>query len=217
MEYSYEFVKVKPKQLYAQVRYFAVGHPDVFKNIIVEEVSEESLNAAAQSYAASVVATWQNIAAAPEELVLAAPVQSAVYTPATPPLPKETVQDPVPDFDPYTQRIERTYTETETEYRHGWEVIALTEEEQAAYLVIKAEQTVVTMRQARLALFQAGQLEATEVALNALPEPDKSAALIEWEYASTVARTSPWVIQLGPALGLDEVELDELFEAASEL
>ena len=75
----------------------------------------------------------------------------------------------------------------------------------------------VTMRQARLALHAAGKLAAVNAAINALPDPPKTAALIEWEYSSTVRRDSQFVALLGPALGLDAAGLDALFVAAASL
>ena len=77
--------------------------------------------------------------------------------------------------------------------------------------------TEVTMRQARLALHAAGKLVAVNAAIAALPEPPKTAALIEWEYSSTVRRDSQFVSLLGPALGLDAAGLDALFIAAAKL
>lgn len=75
----------------------------------------------------------------------------------------------------------------------------------------------VTMRQARLALHAAGKLTAVNAAIAALPDPPKTAAMIEWEYSSTVRRDSQFVGLLGPALGLDAAALDALFVAASKL
>ena len=75
----------------------------------------------------------------------------------------------------------------------------------------------VTMRQARLTLHAAGKLAAVNAAIAALPDPPKTAALIEWEYSSTVRRDSRFVALLGPALGLDAAALDDLFVAASKL
>jgi len=75
----------------------------------------------------------------------------------------------------------------------------------------------VTMRQARLALLAAGKLAAVNTAINALPDPPKTAALIEWEYSNAVCRNSRFVTLLGPALGLDAAGLDALFIAASKL
>ena len=49
------------------------------------------------------------------------------------------------------------------------------------------------MRQARLALLQAGLLDQVETALASIPdEVQRKAAQIEWEYATTVDRGSPW-------------------------
>lgn len=75
----------------------------------------------------------------------------------------------------------------------------------------------VTMRQARLSLLAAGKLAAVIAAINALPDPPRSAALIEWEYSSTVRRDSQFIALLGPALGLDAAGLDALFIAAARL
>ena len=75
----------------------------------------------------------------------------------------------------------------------------------------------VTMRQARLALHAAGKLSAVNAAIATLPDPPKTAALIEWEYSSTVRRDSQFVAMLGPVLGLDAAALDALFIAAAKL
>lgn len=72
----------------------------------------------------------------------------------------------------------------------------------------------VTMRQARLALLEAGKLAAVNAAIAAMPSPQKEAAQIEWEFAATVDRDSPFLQGLAPALQLDEVQLDALFMLA---
>lgn len=76
---------------------------------------------------------------------------------------------------------------------------------------------VVTMRQARLALLQAGKLADVDTAIAALPSPAKEAAQIEWEYATEVKRNSALVSQLAPALNLDAAALDALFTQAATL
>lgn len=86
--------------------------------------------------------------------------------------------------------------------------------EPAVVVPVPAE---VTMRQARLALLAAGKLAAVDAAINALPDPPKTAALIEWEYSNAVRRDSQFVALLGPALGLDAAGLDALFIAAAKL
>lgn len=73
----------------------------------------------------------------------------------------------------------------------------------------------VTMRQARLALLNAGLLGDVDAAINALPSPQKEAARIEWEYSQEVQRHNGFVSQLAPALGLDDEALDNLFVTAA--
>lgn len=75
----------------------------------------------------------------------------------------------------------------------------------------------VTMRQARLALLDAGLLSSVQVAINSLPEPDKTKAQIEWDYSNALQRGNPFVATLGTALGLNEESLDNLFITAAKL
>jgi len=75
----------------------------------------------------------------------------------------------------------------------------------------------VTMRQARLALLGAGLLAQVEAAFDALPEPNKSAAKIEWEFATALNRDHPLVASLAVALGLTDEQIDALFLQASAL
>ena len=52
----------------------------------------------------------------------------------------------------------------------------------------------------------------------ALPDPARrTAAQVEWEYATTVVRDSSWVQSLGSVLGLSAAQIDELFIAAAKL
>ena len=77
--------------------------------------------------------------------------------------------------------------------------------------------SVVTMRQARMALLQAGKLAKVEAAIQALPSPQKEAALIEWDYSSEVHRNNPFVQMLASAINLSVAEMDALFVTASAL
>ena len=81
----------------------------------------------------------------------------------------------------------------------------------------KRSQMVVTARQARLALASVGKLTMIADAIALIPEPDKTQVAIEWEYATTIERTSPWIETMRPALGLSEEEMDQLFVQAAEL
>jgi hypothetical protein len=75
----------------------------------------------------------------------------------------------------------------------------------------------VTMRQARLALLGAGKLALVDAAIDGMPEPQKSAARIEWEYSNEVQRNNSFVSALGPALGMTSTQIDGLFVAAAKL
>lgn len=75
----------------------------------------------------------------------------------------------------------------------------------------------VTMRQARLALLNAGLLSQVDVLIGALPSPQKEAAQIEWEYSQEVQRHNGFVSLLAPSMGLTEAQLDQLFITAGGL
>lgn len=76
---------------------------------------------------------------------------------------------------------------------------------------------IVSPRQARLALYGAGLLAGAEAALDALAEPQRSAALIEWEYTPNFRRDHALIVAIGAALGLTEEQIDDLFRAAAAL
>jgi hypothetical protein len=80
-----------------------------------------------------------------------------------------------------------------------------------------AKTTSVTMRQARLALLEAGKLSTVQSAINSLAEPSKSRAQIEWDYSNEVHRNDSFVTTLGGALGMDDAALDALFAHAGTL
>lgn len=72
----------------------------------------------------------------------------------------------------------------------------------------------ITMRQVRLALLQAGLLSNVEAAIAALPEPERTAAHIEWEYATEMKRDHTLISTLAVGLGLSAEQIDNLFQAA---
>lgn len=76
---------------------------------------------------------------------------------------------------------------------------------------------VISMRQARLALLGVGLLGMVDQAINAQDEPIKSKFRIEWDYATEVNRNWPTLLNLMPALGLTDAQVDQLFMQASQL
>lgn len=76
----------------------------------------------------------------------------------------------------------------------------------------------VSMRQARLALYNAGLLSLVDESLSLMPiEEQRVKAQIEWEYATVVDRNSALVFGLAGALGLTDEMLDNLFIEAAKL
>ena len=78
--------------------------------------------------------------------------------------------------------------------------------------------TSLTMKQARLALLDAGLLDSVDPAIAAIPDlTQRKAAQISWEFANTVDRADPIVAMLAAGFGLDESALDALFVAGAAL
>jgi hypothetical protein len=75
----------------------------------------------------------------------------------------------------------------------------------------------VQMRQARLALLQAGYYDTVQAAINAIPGAAGKAAQIEWQVSNTLRRNHPLVASMGGVLGLTAAQLDGLFTLANTL
>ena len=67
----------------------------------------------------------------------------------------------------------------------------------------------LTARQLRLGLLQLGKLSGVPTAIAALPEPEKSQAEIEWQFASEFRRLHPLIVQLLPILELNDEDVDQ--------
>lgn len=94
----------------------------------------------------------------------------------------------------------------------GWRIAEVQDPEPVALVP-----AAVTMRQARLALRRTGVLAGVDAAISALPEPDRTDAQIEWTYSNEVQRYNGFVSKIGPALGLGESHIDDLFRLAATL
>lgn len=135
---------------------------------------------------------------------------------------------PQPAHDPVTQRVQQSTPELTIlgHWEQRWSVVELyaTQEDKDAAIAadteakrVAAVPKEVTMRQARLALLGADLLPGVTAAINALSSPQKEAAQIEWEYSQVVERNRGFVLLLGAALGLTELQLDNLFTVAATL
>jgi len=70
----------------------------------------------------------------------------------------------------------------------------------------------LTARQLRLGLLSLGKLEAVPAAIAELPQPEKSQAEIEWNFATEFRRLHPLITQLVPILGLTDEQVDAVWE-----
>jgi hypothetical protein len=90
-------------------------------------------------------------------------------------------------------------------------------EQEADYLQAKFKATVpdvISMRQARLALLNAGLLTTVE---SAIANGTDEAMKIEWEYATEVRRDWESLITMATSLGMSELDLDNLFITGGKL
>lgn len=75
----------------------------------------------------------------------------------------------------------------------------------------------ISARQARLVLLSMDKLTEVETFIENLPEPNKSIAKTEWEYATTLDRYHPLVLTLAELMGLTKIQIDILFKQAAQL
>ena len=71
--------------------------------------------------------------------------------------------------------------------------------------------TLVTPAQAKVALYNAGMLDAVEAAIATSYRPIR----IYWDSASVFDRNHPYILGIGALLGLSDAQMDALFLAAS--
>ena len=75
---------------------------------------------------------------------------------------------------------------------------------------------VVTPRQAKLALLQAGLLDEVEAGIEAIADPiTKRIAKLDWNEANEFRRDWPLLNQLAAGMGITDGQLDELFRVAA--
>ena len=86
---------------------------------------------------------------------------------------------------------------------------------------VETEETVpekISSRQLRSQLILQGfNLETIEQALNQLPEPNRSLAKVDWEYATNFYRNNPMIVAIGQLLQLTSEQIDEIFRQGEKL
>lgn len=70
----------------------------------------------------------------------------------------------------------------------------------------------ISSRQLRSQLILQGfNLETIEQALNQMPEPNRSLAKVDWEYATNFYRNNAMILAVGQLLNLTEEQIDNIF------
>jgi hypothetical protein len=76
----------------------------------------------------------------------------------------------------------------------------------------------VSPRQIRLALLAGGITPAfISAQIAAMPEPQRSAAQIEWEYATVIRRDHAMLNAMAVSMGMTDAQVDDLFRAAERI
>ncbi|KAB2970344.1 hypothetical protein [Zoogloea sp.] len=105
--------------------------------------------------------------------------------------------------------------ETKDQYTYpvdGW-IYAENLDAAIAYFANVGKSTI-TLRQCKLALLNAGKLPDVLTYINAMPEPQRTAALIEFNDTKDVERNSVLLNTVAAAIGLTPEQTDSLFAAA---
>lgn len=76
---------------------------------------------------------------------------------------------------------------------------------------------LLSARQFRLGLHVNGLLASVQGSIDALNEPERTAAQIEWEYATQIERDHPLVENLSAQLGLTDQQIDAMWRGAMTL
>lgn len=136
---------------------------------------------------------------------------------------------PPPEFNPITQRAQETtpLLTAKGHYEQQWEIVELfstqVEKDAAIAADIEAKRKAsvpasVTRRQAKQVLLLNGLLANVQPAIDAIPDAAQRAMIqIEWDDSQVFDRDRPALIALGSALGLSDIQLDNLFIEASQL
>lgn len=124
-------------------------------------------------------------------------------------------ETPKPEFNHLSEKCDEGIPDNSSgTWKQTWVISALTPEELETRRKSQVPKSV-SMRQARLALHAAGILPQVNAAIDAMPEPQKTAAKITWDFAQTVDRDFGMVPELATALGLTELQIDNLFTMAA--
>lgn len=201
MQYNYEILRLEPQNEFVSIRYFADGRNNYFYNTTPRDFTDDHIKRVIAYGGELAVEFWNRTDQHPESLNV--PLEGAGQVAPKQPVP------PKPDYDSLTQYVELDGT--------AWVVHDMTEAQRQQALDDWRNKTSITPRQARLALLNEGKLDDLELAFAQLPQDAQDRAIVEWEYASKIERSSAWVNEVGGLLGYTADDLDALFTSAHNL
>lgn len=208
IDYTYEFTKISPEHTFVQIKYTSAGRVDLFKNVNnVTDFSEAALIKIAEHQGHLAVVDWKSRDIAKDSVSAPATLQRNITF-------KDTIYDEMPAYDEETQRIIEVPVEEPENTRITYTVENLTPAEISQKKNEWRMNTKVSMRQARIALFDAGLLPDIDAAIAAAPAGIKEKLLLEWEYATELERNSASVNMIFAQLGKTDDEIDALFKTA---
>lgn len=97
----------------------------------------------------------------------------------------------------------------------GW--IYANDIDQAITQFANLAKSSITNRQCKLALLSIDKYRAVIDFIDSMPEPQKTQAKIEWDYANDIERDNPLFNVVATGIGLDESQIDDLFSLAKTL
>ncbi len=131
-----------------------------------------------------------------------------------------------PKYDPETEDLVEVAPLIESDgIARRWQVLTLAERRPGASAVhiepVKNDESHVP-QEVPLWAFRAvltiqGIAPQVEGLINALPEPQKTVANVQWVYGNYIVRSHPLIQACGSQLGMTEAQIDEVFRAAATL
>lgn len=136
MNYTYEFTRIDPKQLFVQVMYKAEGRDPVLRNFNPTDYSEENLKRVAENGAVRVLEQWKQKDQAPDEVAIVTGKEfSASYIE-----PKEKIKAEQPSHDSLLQYLEEGEVEKSDGIYQEWTVVDYDDDTKKANLIAHAKE-----------------------------------------------------------------------------
>ena len=169
---DFEITRIDQPSLTVQIKYSKDGYPDYYvRSYIGAPFNEEAIIAQAKSSNNTLQVTnyWANI---PETDVELSTTTGQI---------KETVIDPKPSYDEGTQKLTKTVTEEDDQFRESWIVEDMTESELSSSIRQKRDALLFQTDQYALSdRTMSSEMTAYRTALRTLPEQEGFPFDVTW-------------------------------------